>query len=62
MHTFTPAQVSALAQKIWESEGQPDGKAEEHWLRAEAQLHQEEIEKAAAATATPVPPAPVGIS
>jgi len=34
----TPAQIAALAQKIWEEEGQPEGKAEDHWRRAEEQL------------------------
>ena len=36
----SPAEIAALAQKIWEEEGHPDGKAEEHWKRAEEQLKQ----------------------
>jgi F0F1-type ATP synthase epsilon subunit len=32
--------IAALAQKFWEEEGQPEGKAEEHWQRAEEQLRQ----------------------
>ena len=32
--------IAALAQKFWEEEGQPEGKSEEHWQRAEAQLRQ----------------------
>jgi F0F1-type ATP synthase epsilon subunit len=32
--------IVALAQKFWEEEGQPEGKAEEHWQRAEEQLRQ----------------------
>ena len=34
--------IAALAQKFWEEEGQPEGKAEEHWLRAEQQLRQDQ--------------------
>lgn len=33
--------ISSLARKYWEEEGQPDGKAEEHWKRAEEQLRQQ---------------------
>jgi hypothetical protein len=32
--------IAALAQKFWEEEGQPEGKAVEHWQRAEEQLRQ----------------------
>jgi Protein of unknown function (DUF2934) len=32
--------IAALARKFWEEEGQPEGKAEEHWQRAEAELRQ----------------------
>ncbi len=28
------ARIRAIAYSIWEEEGQPDGKSEEHWLRA----------------------------
>ena len=31
-------QVAALARQYWEEEGRPEGKADEHWVRAEAQL------------------------
>ena len=34
----THDEIAALAQKFWEDEGQPEGKAEEHWERAQAQL------------------------
>lgn len=30
--------VRARAQEIWEEEGRPDGKAEEHWQRASEEL------------------------
>jgi hypothetical protein len=31
-------EVAELAQRFWEEEGRPEGKAEEHWLRAEREL------------------------
>jgi hypothetical protein len=33
-------QIAARARQIWEDEGRPDGRAEEHWLRAEAEIAQ----------------------
>lgn len=30
-----------MAYALWEQEGHPEGRAEEHWLQAEAQLRQE---------------------
>jgi hypothetical protein len=30
--------ITALAHQLWEEEGRPEGKADEHWRRAEAQL------------------------
>lgn len=30
--------IEARAREIWEQEGRPEGRAEEHWLRAEAEL------------------------
>ncbi|HEX8280181.1 MAG TPA: DUF2934 domain-containing protein [Chthoniobacterales bacterium] len=32
--------IAARAREIWEEEGRPDGRAEEHWLLAEAELGQ----------------------
>jgi len=34
-------QIADLARKYWEEEGQPEGKAEEHWKRAQNQLRNE---------------------
>jgi len=31
-------QISEHARQLWEEEGQPEGKAEEHWARAQEQL------------------------
>jgi hypothetical protein len=39
-------EIAELAQSIWEAEGQPEGKALEHWLQAEAQLRVEKEAKA----------------
>jgi hypothetical protein len=33
------------AYAIWASEGRPDGKAEENWARAEAEIAEEERER-----------------
>ncbi len=33
-----PAQVAERAYCIWESEGRPEGRALDHWLRAESDL------------------------
>ena len=30
--------ISARAYEIWEQEGRPDNKAEQHWLRAEREI------------------------
>ncbi len=34
------AAVARRAREIWQNEGCPDGRAEEHWLRAERELSQ----------------------
>ncbi len=49
-HITSPSeeQIAARARAIWEAEGQPDGKAEEHWRQAE-----EEVRKSMSKTALP---------
>jgi hypothetical protein len=42
----THEEITVLAQRFYEAEGRPNGKAMEHWLRAEAQLVSERKEKA----------------
>jgi hypothetical protein len=37
-HPAVQAQITALAHQFWESEGKPEGKAEEHWKRAEEHI------------------------
>ena len=32
------AKIAERAHRLWESEGQPHGRAVDHWLRAEAEL------------------------
>ncbi len=44
--------IAALARKFWEEEGRPEGKDQEHWLRAETQLRAQERKQ------TPAPPEP----
>ena len=55
-------QIAELAKQFWLEEGEPEGKAEEHWLRAEAQLQRQLMEALAGATASPIEPQVQGIS
>jgi hypothetical protein len=34
----THEEIAACAHRIYETEGRPEGKSQEHWLQAEAQL------------------------
>ena len=34
-------EIAALAQRYYDDEGQPEGKAEEHWTRAQIHLQQQ---------------------
>ena len=47
--TYPTEQVTELAQQIWEKDGRPNGKAEEHWFRAEEIVYGEELELASVA-------------
>ena len=38
--------ITERARQIWEEEGRPDGRAEEHWLRAERELLAAPVAKA----------------
>ncbi|MFZ1414445.1 MAG: DUF2934 domain-containing protein, partial [Defluviicoccus sp.] len=61
MSQHDQSQIENRAHKIWEREGRPDGKAEEHWQRAVAELDEEAAARAAAekaAKAASVAPAP----
>lgn len=35
--------IRARAHEIWESEGRPEGREAEHWMRAEAEISDEEV-------------------
>jgi hypothetical protein len=58
----SPDEVGALAKLFWEEEGRPEGRAMEHWHRAENELRRRIIERLAAASASANPPAVQGIS
>ncbi len=51
------AQIEARAYLLWEREGRPEGKALEHWLRAENEIDGEEHSKAAGSVQPKPPPA-----
>lgn len=36
--TFSEDDIAAVAKQIWEEEGRPEGKAEEHWEKARRHL------------------------
>lgn len=35
---FSDDEIAAVAKQMWEEEGRPEGKAEEHWKRAQEHL------------------------
>ena len=39
--------ITSLAHQMWEDEGRPEGKAEEHWARAAALVDEEADEETA---------------
>ena len=57
-----PEEIGALAKLHWEEEGRPEGKALEHWHRAESELRRQIIERLAAASGSSVPPLVQGLS
>jgi hypothetical protein len=61
-HPVSHDEIASRAQQLWEGEGKPDGKADEHWHRAEAEIRLRQLEEAAAVTALPVIPTVAGIS
>ena len=48
----THEEISARAQRLYELEGRPEGRAMQHWLQAETQL-KTEVRKSEGQTATP---------
>ena len=39
--------IRQRAHEIWQAEGRPDGRAHEHWCRAEAEVRQQVFGRAA---------------
>ena len=39
----THDEISALAQQFYDEEGRPEGKADEHWVRAQEQIRQRHV-------------------
>jgi hypothetical protein len=54
----THDEIAAAAQRIYESEGRPQGKAMDHWLRAESQLVAQRKAEVESSAQSPVKPAP----
>jgi hypothetical protein len=38
MQALSPEKIQVRAYELWEQEGRPDGKADEHWYRAATEL------------------------
>lgn len=55
-------QIAQLALHFWEEKGKPEGKAEVHWAKAEAELRVRLLESLAIQSGTAVPPVTVGVS
>jgi len=36
-------EIAALAYRIWEEEGRPEGKSDEHWARAQRCLREQRV-------------------
>ena len=43
--TITYQDISKRAFEIWEQQGKPEGKEQEHWLQAEEELRTEGLKK-----------------
>jgi hypothetical protein len=41
-HPISHEEIASRAQQLWEAEGRPEGKAGEHWSRAESEIHRED--------------------
>ena len=55
------ARIAARAYQLWEAEGRPQGRDQDHWRRAEAEVAATRANATPTVTAKPVapPPAPV---
>ena len=50
--------IQARAHEMWEAEGKPEGKHEEHWLAAQKEVMEEVDRSGATGPADPVPSVP----
>jgi hypothetical protein len=41
--TVTYEEIAKRAFKIWQEQGEPEGREQEHWLQAEAELRKEAL-------------------
>jgi hypothetical protein len=46
-HPDTQAKIAELAHRFYEEEGCPDGRADEHWTRAEREFHERQADEPA---------------
>jgi hypothetical protein len=46
--------IASRARQLWETEGKPEGKADEHWSLAEAELRMHQLEEVTGSNARPV--------
>lgn len=58
MNSDIEARIRARAHAIWEEEGRPDGRSEEHWARATREVAEQDAAGAARVEAAPVEPPP----
>lgn len=60
MHTPHESEIRARAYALWESDGSPEGRADDYWHRAERELSEEmnlDLSEEAAEVNQPRPPA-----
>jgi hypothetical protein len=50
---ITQDQIAARAFEIWEREGHPTGRDQDHWAQAEAELREAGVKKSASAKSAP---------
>jgi hypothetical protein len=43
--TINYEDIARRAYELWENEGKPEGKGQEHWLRAEEELRNKDLKK-----------------
>jgi hypothetical protein len=61
-HPVSHDEIATRARQLWEAEGKPEGRADEHWHQAEAELRVHQLEEVAGEGAFPIIPTVAGIS